>query len=321
MFYIITIICILSIIVYFYFVKRKTKSIINEKIILTGKKYYIEILPKKENPHYVIHYNHSLIPTYPPDINIYPKTLNALTASVILNPGDMLYIPIGWYHCVVSEGDCIALSTNVMDREEDDAIKHIKNLSKMDYSEHTTMNVDYSNVDSETFKLCVDDSIPVLIKGYNVNHINRDYLVSKIGNKKISLGVSDNSSINSVSKPTISDTTQIVNATYNDYVMISDDIKYKNKYIYMGQSLVDNDEIEYNIPEFWKNTFENKKYIVGMWCSNKKIDTGIHYDITHNLLHVITGKKTVYLYPPSEKKNLYIKEMIRTTKEGIIMKK
>ena len=58
-----------------------------------------------------------------------------------------------------------------------------------------------------------------------------------------------------------------------------------------------------------------------MWCSNKKIDTGIHYDITHNLLHVITGKKTVYLYPPSEKKNLYIKEMLRTTKEGIVIRK
>ena len=319
MLHIITIISLLLLLT-FYLYRRKTNKNNNESLF-EGEKYYIKMLPKNENPHYIIHYNHSIIPTYPPDINIYPKTLNALTATVVLNSGDMLYIPIGWFHCVVSEGDCIALSTNVMDIEEDDAVKYINRLSKMDYSDHTTMNVDYNNVDAKTFKICVDDSIPVLIKGYNVNHINRDYLVSKIGDDNISLGVSENSSINSISKPTISDTTQIKSATYNDYVMISDDIKHKDSYIYMGQSLVDDNNIEYDIPKFWEKTFYNKQYIVGMWCSNKKIDTGIHYDITHNLLHVITGKKTVYLYPPSEKKNLYIKEMLRTTKEGIVIRK
>ena len=127
MLHIITIISLLLLLT-FYLYRRKTNKNNNESLF-EGEKYYIKMLPKNENPHYIIHYNHSIIPTYPPDINIYPKTLNALTATVVLNSGDMLYIPIGWFHCVVSEGDCIALSTNVMDIEEDDAVKYINRLS------------------------------------------------------------------------------------------------------------------------------------------------------------------------------------------------
>ena len=57
-----------------------------------------------------------------------------------------------------------------------------------------------------------------------------------------------------------------------------------------------------------KNT-ENDIYL---WHSKKSIDTGLHYDITDNLLTLHSGKKTILLFSPSETKYLY-NELMKNT--------
>jgi len=66
-----------------------------------------------------------------------------------------------------------------------------------------------------------------------------------------------------------------------------------------------------NTPPIIANSFPNAHIQPNMWINtfkryNSYIETGLHYDITHNVLIQIQGTKTVRLYKPQSAPNLYI---------------
>jgi len=56
-------------------------------------------------------------------------------------------------------------------------------------------------------------------------------------------------------------------------------------------------------PKLIKDHDLDKNY--NFWYSPNIMDTGLHYDDENGILCVLSGKKTVYLYPPSDSKYLY----------------
>jgi hypothetical protein len=44
---------------------------------------------------------------------------------------------------------------------------------------------------------------------------------------------------------------------------------------------------------------------VGLWCGRHGQHSQMHFDVAHNLLHVVTGRKTVVLASPRDYRNLY----------------
>src|SRR5580704_6191759 len=52
----------------------------------------------------------SAMRVFPPDLGVYPLFANAVYAEVLLEPGEMLYIPRRWWHWVTSYDRNIALS-------------------------------------------------------------------------------------------------------------------------------------------------------------------------------------------------------------------
>ena len=52
----------------------------------------------------------SAMRVFPPDATEYPLFANAVYAEVLLEPGEMLYIPRRWWHWVTSYDRNIALS-------------------------------------------------------------------------------------------------------------------------------------------------------------------------------------------------------------------
>ena len=64
----------------------------------------------EDNKKSVFHYNHSIIPNYPPDLNTFPKIKNAVMINISLERDEALFIPAGWWHWVRSEGRCVAIS-------------------------------------------------------------------------------------------------------------------------------------------------------------------------------------------------------------------
>jgi hypothetical protein len=59
------------------------------------------------------------------------------------------------------------------------------------------------------------------------------------------------------------------------------------------------------IPNSIKNVIkQNSYYDMNLWYIPRSHDTGLHYDDYDGFLHLIKGKKKIYLYPPSDSKYL-----------------
>lgn len=69
--------------------------------------------------------------------------------------------------------------------------------------------------------------------------------------------------------------------------------------------------LDITLPSFIKNSFPLDNIHCYSWLNLLKqncnyLETGLHYDITHNILIQIHGSKVVRLYEPKCSKNLYI---------------
>ncbi len=59
------------------------------------------------------------------------------------------------------------------------------------------------------------------------------------------------------------------------------------------------------MPNFIENIIKKKSYYdVNLWYMPKTHDTGLHYDDYDGIIHLIKGKKKIYLYPESDSKFL-----------------
>ena len=255
------------------------------------------IQPK--TPKVITYYNHSLIDKYPVNNNKFPEFKNATSYKVELNPGDSLFIPAGWWHWVFSEDNCIAFSHIIHNFDED----AITEKQSHNYKKKTIKYYNYNNRNSIDFIKHSTDSMPLAYNNPTINKLTNFFLEQTLD--KANIMVSKTNTIHSVNKSG-NTTMLIINGKYEYFNILNNSPNY---YCYIGMMPLDKEKFKYFINNDWNifaNTNNNKNDIY-LWHSKKNIDTGLHYDITDNLLTLHSGKKTIMLFPPSEKKYLYNK--------------
>ena len=95
---------------------------------------------------------------------------------------------------------------------------------------------------------------------------------------------------------------------FETFYVLVDIFKKNNKKFNMlfFSDITDNDNV-YNIikKHIDFSLLEDRKHQVWFWCKSGNTVTGLHRDDPPNYLHCLTGKMTVFLFPPSEEKYLY----------------
>ena len=309
-----TIIAILSIIIvllilliyylyYYQYYNDNYNNLINFEII--------SVAPK--TPHHVRYYNHSLIDKYPPNNDKFPEFKKAKSYKVELKPGSSLFIPAGWWHWVFSEGNCIAFSHIIHNFDED----NIKEKQTHDYKDKSVKY--YNNNEIIDFNKHSNESTPLVYNDSNINIITESFLEEKLD--KINLLVSKTNTVVTPNKPN-NTTIQIINGQYKYFNILNNSADF---YGYIGMNPLNKEDFSKFINTEWSalaNKEKEKEKIkkkndIYLWHSKKKIDTGLHYDITDNLLTLHSGKKTIMLFPPSESKYLYNELLNNTGNYGV----
>jgi hypothetical protein len=176
-----------------------------------------------------------------------------------------------------------------------------------DFSKVELREIHEFDLNSNSFKMKVINSEPIKIKMEKWNISDRE-LANKLNKRELSVLVSTNSTITSLEKPDwnqengVKPGVHVKNCNYLNYLKTTLD---PNIYSYVGMSGIFSDEIGYKIPKFWEETFKGQIGMTTIWASHKNIETGLHYDLSDNILHVVSGRKKIFLFPPSETKYLY----------------
>jgi hypothetical protein len=236
---------------------------------------------------------HSLIPSYPPPYNLFPRFYSARERIFILEPGCSLFIPRRWCHWVFSypsssstdlESANIAISFPVTSYNG-------KVLSPFDEDKPVALKLTeepFLNWDVSTFlsdEQLEDDELHDVLysKGMTLHTVK----------KKASKGVIHQKSMTK---------RQLVNL-----------VKEGKHNVSLGQNKTLLSKVrrqESKPPDFWLGSMGDCRISTNIWLtwcrSEMGVDTGLHYDWTHGLLVQIKGTKVVRLYAPEEHENLYI---------------
>ena len=241
----------------------------------------------------VIYFNHSVIDSYPPCIDRFPTFKHARSFRMVLTHGDSLFIPSGWWHWVFSDEHCIAIS-HVVHSHESEVVR--MKQTGVTFKEPVV----YSPTRAIDFKKHIAESVPFVFKDPRLRAISNDVLARELTG--VHLLLSKTSTCNPVDKsdhPTM----QIVNATYHDFVQL----RHSDYNAYIGMSPLSKRDFTPYLNRDWAAYVARtgRPNHVYLWQSHKPTETGLHYDITDNMLTVHSGRKTVLLFPPSETNYLY----------------
>ncbi len=53
---------------------------------------------------------------YDVDLNVYPLFSKASATSIVVGPGESIFIPCGWWHTTRTQSTCISISSNFVNR-------------------------------------------------------------------------------------------------------------------------------------------------------------------------------------------------------------
>jgi Cupin-like domain/JmjC domain, hydroxylase len=225
---------------------------------------------------------HSEIHHYPIDYEKYPLAKDCIEYTYEVNSGEFIIIPSGWHHWIFTEPNTLAISYTIR---------------KMNF-------VDLSNVFYKSMK----ESVPYVGKMDNKYDIN----YAKFFRASIDCSFVCMFSQNYKCCPVYKDYDYNTFKYYSTLNNIIDISNYRKLFAYVGMDNINKDNIlnEYNdIKNFIPNElYDMVRYCCYIWFTlNNKIDSGLHYDSTQNILYVLDGKKTVRLFPPDCSEKLYIK--------------
>jgi hypothetical protein len=232
-----------------------------------------------------IYTSHSMIEEFPPNPKDFPKFYHCEEEIFVLNPGDMLYIPPMWFHWIFSYGE---------NRENFAISYNIYNLENKDVYNEFRLNKPF------VFNINIDP-----FKTFSLNNLESN-LQQNIFKTKQSIIVPVNKQ---------SDFSQIEyqKLSYKDILSLHDK-KTHNIGICQDQMILEKYYNSMFIPNVIAKSFPKDKINLYAWIyllkDNKKyVQTGLHYDITHNVLIQVRGTKVVRLYAPKYAKNLYLKPL------------
>lgn len=220
-----------------------------------------------------IGHRYSYITSEFPDKTQFPRFYEAKRIEIILEPGDMLYLPAGWYHWAFSE--------------EPDPV--------------TGLNVAINYWYETNWSLTDLDREPPIKTTHNI-HKTIDYFnfLKTLGDKKLSCSTSDTGCFTLPSVRWIqNDTVKCFDyfLTWNEFY----DKRHSNEHWYLW-GMNDNRLRNYD-PSIKSNL--NLEFS-SWWVNFGNVNTALHYDSQDNLLCQIAGRKRLILFPHSEWSNLYL---------------
>ena len=246
--------------------------------------------------------NHmSAMRVFPPDLTVYPLFAKAIHAEVILEAGDMLYIPRRWWHWVTSYDRNIALSIwHAADRRSMSLPLDADDLSQIDAV------TDSCHFTSHYFGM----KEPVLLR---TDHIRRwpaftkwtdDYLRAVIGGKRHHVGISPDPHLQVIEGD---HRTRAEVMSFNEFL---DRSLTFSEYHYFGQDEVAPGLLQgdWSIPDFWSDCFPDNEFHPALWFTfgrEEGITSSLHFDHYENLLAQVTGRKRVLLFSPAQTPYLY----------------
>lgn len=231
-----------------------------------------------------------------PCCNEYPNYYNAKRFEVILNEGDALYIPSGWFHHIYSETTTSNINMSInfwtdTNKNEKNIFQqsytHIEHIPSLDISSNFNYDMHVANSQPFTFFTSINNkSITTL------HHVFNNILLNNCKQSNNTF-VSHLIDLNPDDKYSYISFTDFLNQTelYN-YVLGNNISHHLNNHSWI-QSLM---------PSFLKN----KNIYSHVWLNHGHVSTRNHYDIYENVLLQVYGSKRVLLSPPDERNNLYM---------------
>lgn len=234
----------------------------------------------------------------------YSEKINQLFSKKIeveIKPNEMLFIPAGWFHFVISDKTDEISKLNVavsffteydngcidcdLDKEEfTELIRH---------SHEDKINYDYYK--KKSFP-CIINSSQKYNSGISVENLENLYQKNK------ELVVTKSTSalfISNYIKEVYPDSCIELKMNFKEFLSLGLNDK-KNNY-YLLQSNVNLKSLKIERPDFLKKEKE-KNYC--LWINFGGIYTGLHYDDHNNILIQLHGTKKIILFPPSERNKL-----------------
>jgi hypothetical protein len=225
---------------------------------------------------------HSEIHEYPIDYEKFPLAKDCKEYTYEVNSGEYIVIPYGWHHWVFTEANTVAIS-------------------------YTIKSINFIDDTNELYK----------------NLINNNPYVGKIENRyNIKYDTFLNKTLDIACRCVFSQTYHCCPVyknynytTFDYYGKLNNiiDISNRNRlFAYVGMGNIDENNILYDYNDInnfiLEPIFDNIDYRTFMWFTlNNRVDSGLHYDTTSNILYVLDGKKTVRLFHPDCREKLYIK--------------
>ena len=246
-----------------------------------------------------------------PDANLFPLYYQARKIECTLNPGDMLYIPKGWWHWIFSQDEAIA-------------VNFWFNTQSTTSVNQLQLDICNRTIDQDIFQQqYLAKNQPLLIKhgGKNWPAITlwqRDYLANKkdLIIPQFFSGLGQHSSFAPVDKPCWknSETFSSRCRDRNNKIKLFPQIGFQK----LCQKINEDPQLNYVafIPLSTQSSLLadlTKPYLlerqdinsINFWYSYGKLHTGLHYDDYENILVLVKGTKRVFLYPPNQGKFLY----------------
>lgn len=255
----------------------------------------------------------SKIPEPYPKDPIYKDYNSIKKIEITLKPGQMLFIPAGWFHYVLSEAPDkkteLNVSINFFTAYTDGC------LDCKDFTNHPFPDtLVKESVKTISYDKYTRESQPFVIKDYfkenslwNVFGITKSNLQNFIKKEKVVVTRSDNSMFSSnYTIDYFPNSCQEETMTIDDFIRLSELHKGKYNYYLLQQ--------EVNQESMVLPNFINEKFLVknSLWINFGNVYSSLHYDMYNNVFVQVQGVKKVILIPPNKKNKLNIMNPLDT---------
>jgi hypothetical protein len=247
---------------------------------------------------------------------IYKDYISAQKIEIVIKPGDMLFIPAGWFHYVLSEEVDPDSKMNIA------ASFFTKyNIGCIDCQDFSNLTFDTTNLKNESvitldYNKYTKTSTPFVLMDYfryykkwELFNMNTEKLKKIFENKKVLVTKSNNKLFSSNYIKNIFPNSCIESLmSINDFIKLGSDNTINDKY-YLIQSEIKNINIDSIKPYF----IQDEHYAnFSLWVNFGDVYSSLHYDIHNNILAQIQGTKKIILIPPNERAKLHLVNPLNT---------
>jgi hypothetical protein len=259
---------------------------------------------------FLIQRRFSRLTSVTPNLYKYPLYYDSFKSEFVINEGEGLFIPYGWYHYVISEDVNINTSLNIaishfMTSPQNESelntnlYYYINNKKKYDLIyDFNKNNIDIDNI----INLHKKDSIPFkLLNMPNIN-ITIDDLKNTFNDDEIIINSSVNNFFSSnYIKEYTPNNCQENYMNFNNFLDTNKKTSQYNYYLIQESEEYLKKIKDIKIPYFINN-LKNRN----LWINFGKVYTVLHYDCYDNFIWQVQGTKRIILFPPSERNKLYM---------------